>query len=172
MTGEFNELTFNNNEPTFSLTTDNIQTSDELNVGPVYQYQTDTQYARRKRVAKAVTFAGISVALTATLVSSGTILSNVFIMNPPKVSNINYVINKNGFEYSFTIKNDAKYKTYYYLRLDSKTVLEKDCSEPGEYNGVFRDIVNGQELDFVIEFTNSFDYIKAISVYHTVVEGV
>ena len=170
MTGEFNDLTFNNNNPTFSLATNNIETSDELNAGPLFQYQTDTEYAKRKRVAKIVTVTGISLALTATLVSSGSILSNVFIVSPPKVANTNYEVDKDGFKYSFEITNDLEYKTYYYLKLDNKTVFEEDCSVAGEYKGIYTDIKDGQNLEFIIEFTNSFDYIKAISVYQTKVE--
>lgn len=170
MNEEINDLTFNNNNPTFSLATNNIGTSDELNVGPLFQYQTDTQYAKRKRVAKIITVTGVSLALTATIVSSGTILSNVFIVSPPKVSNTVYEVNEEGFSYSFEIKNDLEYKAYYYLKLDGKSVLEEDCSKAGEYKGIYSDIKDGQELKFVVEFTNSFDYIKAISIYQTTVE--
>lgn len=170
MDGEFNNLTFNNNEPTFSLSTNNIETSDELNVGPIYQYQIDTKYAKRKRVAKVVTVVGISIALTATLVSTGSILSNVFIVNPPKVENTSYIINEKGFEYSFSIKNNQGYKAYYYLKLDNEKVFEEDCSTTGDYSGVYEEIINGQSLEFIVEFTNSFDYIKAISIYQGIVE--
>ena len=170
MTGEFNDLTFNNLNVTFSPDTNNIETSDELNVGPVYQYETDTNYAKRKRTAKALTIAGLSVAFTATLVSTGAILTNIFITNPPKLENVSYVVDEKGFEYSFTITNDSKYKVYYYLKLDNEKVLEEDCSTNGDYAGVYTDVKDGQSLEFIIEFTNSFDYIKAISNYQTIVE--
>ena len=170
MTGEFNDLTYNNLNVTFSPDTNNTLTSDELNAAPVYQFETDTKYAKRKRVAKAVTITGISLAFTATMVSTGAVLTNVFITNPPKIENPNYVMSNEGFEYSFKITNESNYKAYYFLKLDDVKMFEKDCSTSGEYKGIYRNITNGQSLEFVIEFTNSFDYTKSISIYQAVVE--
>lgn len=170
MNGEFNELAYNNTGTSFSLSTNNIETSDELNVGPIYRQGVDTKYAQRKRVSKTVLVVGISLALTASIVSTGSILSNVFVVNPPTVANTNYVITENGFEYAFTISNSSNYKSYYYLKLDNQKVLEEDCTTEGEYSGIYADITNGQTLEFVVEFTNSFDYIKSISYYQVVVE--
>ena len=66
---EWNELAYDNIATTFSLSTDNVATSDELSAPPVYENGEDTLYAKNHRAKKITTISLITLSATA---ASGT----------------------------------------------------------------------------------------------------
>ena len=172
MANELNELTYNNTPITFTGKTDNIATSDEANAPLLYQDKMGTVYSRSKAVRRAFNFAGISLILTAVAIKTGSLISNVYILNPPTVSETNYSIVENTFTASFTISNSNNYKMTYYLYINEnkEPTLVDDCTESKEYLISYDGLVKGDEGHFYIEFTNSVDYKKTIESYNFVVE--
>lgn len=164
MDGEFNNLNYNNTNITFSVSPNNIAQGDELSADPIYQRQMGTNYSKGKKVGKAITIVGISVAFTATAIASGSVLSNIFVPNPPTVSNATYVVEGNELTYSFTITNKVKYKTYYILEINSSQVLNEFCTDAKDYKVSYAPVEKGQKAKFYIAFTNSLDYRKQIYV--------
>ena len=162
MNGEFNDLTYNNTKVTFTNATNNTELSDELSAALMYQDKMGTQYSKRKRASRLVTATGIAILVTAASIASRTLISNAFILNPPKVKMEVCEIVDNQFHYSFTITNKGEYKIYYSISVDNVEKLKKDCSTPSTYEGYFSDIEEGQKGLFLIEFTNSVDYKKTI----------
>ena len=162
MDGELNELKYNNTNITFSVATNNIATSDELSADPIYVRQMGTNYSRGKKVGKAITIVGISVAFTATAIASGGVLRNIFIPNPPTVSNAHMVVEGNQLEYGFTIENKLQYKTWYELYRYGDVVAQGECIEAREYVVKYSPVEKGEKYKFIVIFTNSFDYRKEI----------
>ena len=162
MDGEFNNLSYDNTNITFSVATDNIATSDELSADPIYQRQMGTNYSKGKKVGKAVTIVGISIAFTATAIATGSTLANIFVPKPPTISNQSYVVEDGSLKYSFKVDNPKSYKTTYYVELDETIVLNDSCQESKEYCIVYSPVVSGQKCRFYINFTNSLDYHKTI----------
>ena len=162
MNGEFNDLTYNNTKVTFTNATNNTELSDELSAALMYQDKMGTQYSKRKRASRIVTATGIAILVTAASIASRTLISNAFILNPPKAKMEVCEVVDNQFHYSFTITNKGEYKIYYSISVDNVEKLKKDCSAPSTYEGYFSDIEEGQKGLFSIEFTNSVDYKKTI----------
>ena len=162
MNGEFNDLTYNNTKVTFTNATNNTELSDELSAALMYQDKMGTQYSKRKRASRIVTATGIAILVTAASIASRTLISNAFILNPPKAKMEVCEVVDNQFHYSFTITNKGEYKIYYSISVDNVEKLKKDCSTPSTYEGYFSDIEEGQKGLFLIEFTNSVDYKKTI----------
>ena len=162
MNGEFNDLTYNNTKVTFTNATNNTELSDELSAALMYQDKMGTQYSKRKRASRLVTATGIAILVTAASIASRTLISNAFILNPPKAKMEVCEVVDNQFHYSFTITNKGEYKIYYSISVDNAEKLKKDCSTPSTYEGYFSDIEEGQKGLFLIEFTNSVDYKKTI----------
>ena len=162
MDGEFNNFNINNTNITFSVATNNIQTSDELTADPIYQRQMGTNYSRGKKVGKAITIVGISIAFTATALSAGGVLKNIFVPNPPEVKNVTHTVSDGVLAYSFSITNKLSYKTHYELSKDGEILLNEDCSQTKDYVVEYSPVKEGEVYKFTIEFTNSFDYRKTI----------
>ena len=162
MDGEFNNLDVENTNITFSVDTDNIATSDETSADPIYQNQMGTIYARGKKVGKAVSIVGITLAFTAAAIGTGSVLSNAFVPKPPVVTNPVVEMEGDALNYSFTIENVRNYKTTYYIELNGKEVLAESCTEPMQYSGSYSPIESGTNVKFYIKFTNSLDYFKTI----------
>ena len=173
MANELNELTFNNTLITFTGKTDNIATSDETSASFLYQDKMGTVYSRSKAVKRAFNFAGISLILTAVAIKTGSLISNVYILNPPSVSTPIYTVNGNTFSASFTVSNSSKYQMTYFLFINnsSEAALAEDCTEEKEYLISYDKLNMGDEGHFYIEFTNSVDYKKTIESYTFKVEG-
>lgn len=172
MEGEFNELNYNNSNITFSTATDNIATSDELSASPIYQQQMGTKFSRGKKVGKAINIVGLSLIFTATAVASGSIITNIFIVNPPTVEMKNIAVSGNTLTYDFVIENKQNYKTTYFIELNRKTVYQESCSEAKEYSSSYEfDVGKKSDAKFYISFTNSFDYRKTIYTKSFVVGG-
>ena len=170
MDGEFNSLNINNTNITFSVATNNIATSDELSVDPIYQRQMGTNYSKGKKVGKAITIVGISLAFTATAIASGSALSNIFVPNPPTVSNAVINVEDETLTYSFALKNDRKYKTFFYLDINGKNVIKEEVIESKDYDGEYSPVVSGDRCKAYIIFTNSLDYYKTIYTNEFVAE--
>lgn len=162
MDGEFNNLNINNTNITFSVATNNIATSDELNVDPIYQRQMGTNYSKGKKVGRAITIVGISLAFTATAIAGGSVLSNIFVPNPPTVSNALINVEGETLTYSFTLKNVQKYKTVFYLDINGENVIKEEIVESNDYEGEYSPVVSGDRCKAYIVFTNSLDYYKTI----------
>ena len=172
MANELNELTYNNMPITFTGKTDNIATSDETKAPLLYQDRMGTVYSKSKAVRRAFNFAGISLILTAVAIKTGSLISNVYILNPPTVVSPTYNVSGGTFTASFTISNSSKYKMTYYLYLNEnkEPILVDDCTEEKEYLVSYDGFNKGDEGHFYIEFTNSVDYKKTIETYNFVME--
>ena len=172
MANELNELTYNNTPITFTGKTDNIATSDETSAPLLYQDKMGTAYSRSKAVTRAINFAGISLILTAVAIKTGSLISNVYILNPPTVKEPTYQVSNSTFTASFTVSNSNKYKMTYYLYLNEneEPTLVDDCTDSKEYLISYEGLSKGDEGHFYIEFTNSVDYVKTLESYKFVVE--
>lgn len=170
MEGEFNNLVIDNTPITFTGKVDNTATSDELLVSPLYQEKMGTAYSRSKAVAKTINFVGISLILTAAAIKTGSLISNAYILNPPSISNANYVYKDHVFSYNFTVSNKGEYVVLYHFYINDNEVLREDCSKEQEYTGSYDKISSGDKCRFYIEFTNEVDYVKTISNYEFIAE--
>ena len=170
MEGEFNNLGINNTPITFSVATNNIATSDETSADPIYQRQMGTNYSKAKKVSKAITIVGVSVAFTAIAVSTGSVLKNIFVPDPPEIKNANYVIEDGIFSCTFSVVNKRHYKTYYYFEVNGLKVLEEECTEAKDYSVEYSPLETGNRCKFYITFTNSLDYFKTIRTKEFIVE--
>lgn len=172
MANELNELSYNNTPITFTNTTNNIAQSDELEAAPIYQDKMGTAYSKSKGVVRAFNIAGISLILTAAAIKTGSLISNAYVLNPPSVSNANYIVEDLTFKATFTISNTEKYKVEYFLFIndEEEAVLKEDCSESKEYTVTYDELNIGDKGHFYIEFTNTVDYKKTISSYKFNVE--
>ena len=164
MEGEFNNLNINNTNITFSVATNNIATSDETSADPIYQRQMGTNYSRARKVGRAVTIVGISLAFTAIAISSGSIISNIFVPNPPTIKDASVIVEEELIKYSFKIENPKNYRTTYCLDVNGENVLKDDCTQSDTYSGEYSIIEKGSHYKFYITFTNSLDYFKTIYV--------
>ena len=170
MANELNELTFNNTPITFTGKTDNIATSDETQASAIYQDKMGTVYSRSKSVARAFNFAGISLILTAAAIKTGSLISNVYILNPPSISETNYRLEGHTFKADFTVSNINKYQLTYYFLINNKEVVKEDCSEEETYEFIYENLSLNDKCHFYIEFSNGIDYRKTISTYDFKVE--
>lgn len=174
MEGEFNNLSINNTPITFSTNTNNIETSDELTATLLYQDKQGTIYSKKKavRAKKIVATTGIALLLTTAAIRTGTVLTNGFVLNPPAVANEVFTFEEGVFKYSFSIQNPANYQIAYYITINEAIELKEDCTEVGDYNGEFSDIVDGERGVFYVEFTNGVDYKKRIKTVRFTTKGV
>lgn len=172
MANELNELVYNNTPITFTGKTDNIATSDETKAPLLYQDTMGTAYSKSKAVSRAINFAGISLILTAVAIKTGSLISNVYILNPPSISETTYTVSGSTFEAKFIVSNSSQYKMTYYLFLNEnkEPTLVDDCTEEKEYLITYEGLEKGDEGHFYIEFTNSVDYKKTIESYTFIVE--
>ena len=167
MKGEFNELNINNTKTTFNNKPNNVETSDELNAPLMYQDNIEgTNYAKKKRGTKIAVITGITLLVTAASIASGSIISNAFIVNPPKISESEYVVEDEVFKYQFTLVNEGEYDVTYTITIGNRTLVKEDCSKPGTYEGTFNEDKNLMNDKYVavfhIKFTNKFDYEKQL----------
>lgn len=164
MNQEFNNLKTENIKTTFSNNTNNLATSDELQVDPIYVRKMRNSYAASKKGQKVITITGISLLLTATAILSGNIISNVFIVNPPTIVESNFLIleNTDTLSYNFTLTNKGNYKVTFKVSCNKETLYTLDCSNPDNYTGEILNIGLDKKVHYDISFTNRFDYIKSI----------
>ena len=167
MDGELNNLSYNNTNITFTNNVNNIATSDETTASPIYQDKMGTAYSRSKSVARAFNFAGISLILTAAAIKTGSLIANAYVLNPPSLSNQNYIVENHIFKAEFSVSNPMKYKITAYLFMNEKEepVIQEDCTEQKEYLIEYNELEKGDSGRFYIEFTNTVDYRKTIDSY-------
>ena len=167
MDGELNNLTYNNTNITFTNNVNNIATSDETTASPLYQDKMGTAYSRSKSVARAFNFVGISLILTAAAIKTGSLIANAYVLNPPSLSNQNYVLVDHTFKAEFTVSNPMKYKitAYLFINENEEAVIKEDCTEQKEYLIEYSGLTKGDSGRFYIEFTNTVDYRKTIDTY-------
>ena len=170
MANEINDLQYNNTNITFTTQTNNIATSDETTASPFYQDKMGTVYSRSKSVVRAFNFAGISLILTAAAIKTGSLISNVYILNPPSVKDAVYSLDSHTFTAEFTISNVGKYQITYFLMVNGEEILKEDCSNEESYLITYDNLKTGDEGRFYIEFTNKVDYKKTIDSYEFKVE--
>lgn len=170
MANELNELVYDNSKVTFTGQTDNTAQSDELDAPLMYQTTMGTSYSKGKSVARAFNFAGISLILTAAAIKTGSLISNAYILNPPSINDINYVLEGHSFSVEFSVANQGKYRIVYYLYINDEKVLNEDCSDEKTYSVSYDQLSQGDDYLFYIEFTNSVDYKKTIESYSFKVE--
>ena len=170
MENELNELVYENTKITFTGSTDNTETSDELTAAPLYQDKMGTNYSKSKAVVRAFNITGISLILTAAAIKTGSLIANAYILNPPSLENINYVNRDNKFEATFEVSNPMKYTVTYYLVVNETEVLKGDCSESKEYLVSYDKLNVNDKGRFYVEFTNNKDYLKVIEDYKFVME--
>lgn len=173
MEGEFNNLTYNNTNITFTGNTNNIETSDELTATLLYQDKMGTKYSKSKGVVRAFNIVGITLIFTAAAFKAGSIFSNIFVTNPPSIveNSFKTALNDHEFSFSFEIENKGKYQVYYFLEVNEEIVLKEDCSTPGSYEGSYDQLKDGDNGKFYIQFTNKVDYKKTIETYKFTVGG-
>lgn len=165
MDGEFNNLEYNNTKVTFSTATNNTETSDELSAALMYQDKMGTNYSKRKRAAKVVSTAGIVLIATAASIRTGSLITNGFVLNPPKIAVNECVVSENNFHIDFTVTNVNKYKVTYFVLVNNNPTLAGDCSTPEEYVVDYNEFVEGDKCVFYIEFSNRVDYkIKLLRI--------
>lgn len=162
MEGEFNELNYNNANITFSTSTNNIATSDELSAALLYQDKMGTNYSKSKKISKAVAATGIALLVTAASIRAGTVITNGFVLNPPKATIQTAEIVEGSFHYIFKLENPRGYKTQYFISVNGETKLQEDCTESKDYEGTFDEFVDGDKCEFYISFTNQIDYTKRV----------
>ena len=170
MANELNDLVYDNTKVTFTGATNNIAQSDELDAPLIYQTKMGTNYSRSKSVVRAFNFAGISLILTAAAIKTGSLISNVYILNPPSVKEVSYVVENQTFSAEFTISNAGKYHIHYYLYVNEEQVIKEECGEEKTYNVSYNELSLGDEGRFYIEFSNEVDYKKVIENYEFTVE--
>lgn len=170
MANEINDLTYNNTNITFDGKVDNTATSDELSASYLYQDKLGTAYSRSKSVVRAFNFAGISLILTAVAIKTGSLIANVFILNPPTVSVETCEVVDHVFHYEFTVSNIGKYQITYFLKINNEEVLKEDCSEEKSYIVTYYKLKKNDVGNFYIEFTNKVDYRQVIDSYDFKVE--
>ena len=170
MKEELNELTYNNTNITFTNNVNNIKTSDELTASALYQDKMGTAYSKGKAVVRAFNFVGISLILTAAAIKTGSLISNVYVLNPPSVSEVAYSLKDHAFSCDFTVSNSEKYEMIYYLYINNIEVLKETCSEPTTYHATYEGLNIGDKGHFYIEFSNRVDYKKTIESYTFTVE--
>ncbi len=162
MEGEFNNISTNNTNITFSVATNNIATSDETSADPIYQRQLGTNYSKAKKVSKAVIISGLALTITAVAISGGTLIRNVFVPNPPSVVDPTFMISEGTLSYSFRIENKLDYVATYYIDINGTNVIKEACREQKEYTGEYSPVEVGSRCKFYVTFTNSLDYVKTI----------
>ena len=162
MEGEFNDLKYNNTNITFSQEVNNTATSDELTAALMYQDKMGTEYSKHKKVGKIIGVTGIVIITTAAAIRIGGILSNGFILDPPIVTEHDYIVKENDFKYRFSISNVRKYEVVYYIDVNGEHIVKEECSEEKIYEGTFTEFKEGDACEFYISFTNNFDYRRVI----------
>ena len=169
MEGEFNNLNINNTDITFTKNTNNIQTSDELEASAIYQDKMGTNYSRAKKVSRGITIVGITIVA----ISTGGLLTNVYITNPPSVVDKTFSaeVSEHVFHYSFETKNPRKYKMMCYLNVNGENKLEFECTEETVYSGQCDGLEDGDAGKFYITFSNRVDYKRTIKNYTFIVGG-
>lgn len=170
MSNELNDLVYNNTNITFTNQTNNIATSDELEAANIYQDKMGTNYSRSKSVVRAFNFAGISLILTAAAIKTGSLISNVYILNPPSLSEVSYRLEDHTFTATFTVSNINSYQMTYYFLVNEQEVIKEDCSESKEYVFTYDELNKNDKCHFYIEFSNGIDYRKTINKYDFKVE--
>ena len=170
MNEELNNLTFDNTKITFTGNTSNIATSDELEVSLLYQDKMGTRYSKSKMALKVFNFAGISLILTAAAIKTGSLLSNVFVLNPPSISADKYYLEGHTFKAEFKVSNPNNYHIEAYLMVNNEKVLSEDCHEPKEYVIEYNQLQTNDVCAFYIKFDNGVDYTKTIEKYTFKVE--
>ena len=167
---ELNDLSTNNTPITYVGKTNNTWTSDELSANPMYQNKMGTAYSISKKVSTGVKIVGITFVLTATAIVSGSFLTNVFILNPPTVSEVINSVTGDVFNYRFIIENKGKYTVTMFINKNGEEVLKEDCSTPNTYEGTYSPLEENYNYKFYIQFSNNFDYTKVIYT-HSFVKG-
>ena len=171
MANELNDLLYDNTKVTVTGATNNTATSDELDAPLMYQTKMGTNYSRSKGVVRAFNFAGISLILTAAAIKTGSLISNVYILNPPSVGEVKYIIEHQTFSAEFIVSNKGKYHIDYFFYVNDVQILKEDCSEEKTYYVSYDNLLLNDECRFYIEFSNEVDYKKVIENYSFKVEA-
>ena len=173
MEGEFNDYLINNTPITFTGSTNNIATSDELSAPLLYQDTLGTKYSKQgKRVARFVGATGIALLVTAAAVRTGSVLTNGFVLNAPVVENGSFLFEEGEFKYEFTIANKGNYEIKCFITINGVTKFSDDCSEEKTYSGTFNEIQDGERGNFYVEFSNKVDYKKKIKNVRFTTKGI
>ena len=108
--------------------------------------------------------------LTAAAIKTGSLISNVYVLNPPSINDVVYKVENQTFSFDFKVSNEGKYEITYFLYINNIETLKEDCSEPTTYHGSYTDLNIGDTGHFYIEFSNRVDYHKTIETYSFIVE--
>lgn len=136
---EYNNTVFDNTAQTFNSSPDNTTTSDELLAGEVYDYEHETNFAKAKRVAKAIkiVFFTITISVTGGAIVVGLTRSNVGSATP-KIEEPVFNVENKVLYYSFNLTNLKNYKvTFTILNKETeiyKVVLEKEQTYSNSYD--------------------------------------
>ena len=160
MESELNDLSTNNTNVTFSNNTNNTETSDELKALPVYTLNDETNYAKRKRISRIIVATGISLITAGSIVG----ISNVFITNPPEVSNLSITISNesDSLHYYFIVNNESNYNVIFTLSVPEQDKRTIDVSATGIYEGDETNLGYEKNISYKIVFSNRLDYKKTL----------
>ena len=155
------EVKNDNLKTTFVPDTDNLATSDELSPIMDNSSISDSSYAKRKRAAKITQLSLITISIV--LIGGGTAMTigNAFI-TAPNISSLKIEAIEGGISYSFKIKNDRNYKTYFEVKPQSGMTYKLDVKSSKLYEGEINDIGYNVKVKWKFHFTNGLDYTKSI----------
>lgn len=161
MDNEFNDLSTDNIQTTFTLDTENTATSDELEADPVYTNKMGTAYSIGKGISKAVAAAGITLSVSA----GGILMMNSFV-SPPAISETRFEASAedDSFLYSFTIKNDKSYKATFDVKdEEDKIVFTLDVTKPDKYEGKVENLGYQKSYSYSIYYNNGIDVTSVLT---------
>ena len=164
MSEEFNNLTFDNTKVTFTGTTNNIATSDELEAAYLYQDKMGTNYSKSKTAVRAFNFVGISLILTAAALKTGNIISNAFAPTKPTVSEFAPLVEDDTFKATFVISNPSKLDVFYYLTVNGEDSEKVDCSEEKTYDVEYSHLQVNDECTFYVKYSKTVVYTYEFKV--------
>lgn len=136
MDSEFNDLSTNNLETTFSNSPNNLETSDELTASENYVTKMGTNHS----IAKGVNRAIVTTALSVSISTGGyMLLTNSMVHNPTTIDNVSFTYKENidSLHYEFFITNTNEYPTTFsiYYEKDKVVIFTLDVTKEGVYQG-------------------------------------
>ena len=165
MASEINQLQYENTKVTFTNSTNNTETSDELKADPLYYRKLGTAYSTGKMVKRSIIVIGIAVTASSGAILTGNLISNSFVRTP-EISNILVEAGDLATEikFSFTIgKNDNNYDVLFTLRdLLGEAVFTYRQKDVDTYDGVITGLEAHTTYNYKISFTNNMDLIREI----------
>lgn len=154
---EFNEIGTNNFPETYSVNTNNIETSDEI--APENQ---DSLYAKNKRASKAANTLSIIAISGVAILGGSSLLSSL--ITDPEIKDIQVNTTSNSIVLETTIANPQGLEVVASIFEDNSLKEKTDLTYKGErsFSYTFDNIDFLKENVLKISFSNHLDYSKII----------